>query len=285
MYIKKLLSKANQLGKAVKTDDWRDRTDIKRITHEFTEWLGEQERKILEIGPLDKPLFHKDEFNVKYIDYFSVDQLKNHIRQNKNRNLDNIVELDYVLQGKKITETVEEEFDVVVASHVIEHVPNLFGWFRDIESILTENGELFLVIPDKRYTFDIDRPPTSLGQLIENDLMDVDKPSLQSVFDQRYYHKNVSSHKLWQDYENHRADTAHTFTIEQSLALMNKAKSEYVDCHCNLLASNTFEGIISASNSMGMHKYSIKKIIHVERPYLDFIVQLELGNEGISNRI
>ncbi|WP_044156709.1 class I SAM-dependent methyltransferase, partial [Escherichia coli] len=58
---------------------------------------------------------------------------------------------------KEITKEVGE-FDLIVASHVIEHVPDLIGWLKDAISVLKVGGTLALVVPDKRFTFDILRP-------------------------------------------------------------------------------------------------------------------------------
>lgn len=63
---------------------------------------------------------------------------------------------------------------------------------------------IFSVIPDSRYCFDIERPQTSLGELVENYINNNDKPRFKDDFDQRFYHKNVRTHALWQDYESHK---------------------------------------------------------------------------------
>ncbi len=52
--------------------------------------------------------------------------------------------------------------DLLVASHVIEHVPDLITWLREIASVLKPTGQARLAIPDRRYTFDLLRVETQL---------------------------------------------------------------------------------------------------------------------------
>ncbi|MGE0822996.1 MAG: methyltransferase domain-containing protein [Candidatus Binatia bacterium] len=59
----------------------------------------------------------------------------------------------------------DSSLDYVVASHVIEHVANpvkaLLEWYR----VLKSGGVIYMVVPDRRYTFDHNREVTSLEHL------------------------------------------------------------------------------------------------------------------------
>ncbi len=54
----------------------------------------------------------------------------------------------------------------IVASHVIEHLANPMRFIAQCYESLAPNGVLLLVVPDKRYTFDVTREATSLRHLI-----------------------------------------------------------------------------------------------------------------------
>ena len=47
-----------------------------------------------------------------------------------------------------------EKFDYVVASHVLEHMQDIIGFFQDISGIMKPGGKLCIIYPDKRYCFD-----------------------------------------------------------------------------------------------------------------------------------
>ncbi|HYM98274.1 MAG TPA: class I SAM-dependent methyltransferase, partial [Aestuariivirgaceae bacterium] len=125
----------------------------------FRNSFNAKNSKIIEIGAFDNPTFLKEEnYDVNYLDYFSKEELIAMHKNNTKRNFDNVVEVDHVVKSSKIAETVGCNFDVVVANHVIEHIPNLVGWFRQISRLLSLDGVLLLSVPDKRYTFDYFRP-------------------------------------------------------------------------------------------------------------------------------
>jgi predicted SAM-dependent methyltransferase len=260
------------------TIDWRDRPDIKRHIDTFVSWVDFKSKFGLEIGPFDKPLVDRSTARVHYIDYFDVENLRKKAIKNANRNENNVVELDYVLKGRQISEVVTNKYDYVVASHVLEHIPNLFGWLRDITLVLNPGGLIFAIVPDCRYTFDLCRPKTSIGELLENHFMKRVKPSQKNAFDQRFYHRHVSSHNLWKNYAEHLSNSIATFSTSQAYENFNKSKNEYIDCHCNLFDPLSFRESIEISKEIGIHGFSIKKIKETCRPFLDFIALLEIDS-------
>jgi SAM-dependent methyltransferase len=123
----------------------------------------------LEIGPSHNPVAPKKEgFRVHVLDHLSreglIEKYKDHGVQ-----LDNIEAVDFVWSGQSFRDLTggEQQYDWIIASHVIEHTPDLIGFLNECESILKPGGVLSLAIPDKRYCFDHFRPVTSLGKIID----------------------------------------------------------------------------------------------------------------------
>jgi hypothetical protein len=58
-------------------------------------------------------------------------------------------------------------FDFIVASHVIEHTTDMLGWLRDCSALLKADGKLVLFVPDCMYCFDLLRPLSSTGQILQ----------------------------------------------------------------------------------------------------------------------
>jgi len=127
-------------------------------------------KRILEIGPLDRPIFKKENANVFYADIRDTQAVKDFYRNNNNDNIniEAIVDIDYVIKGT-YSESIkaEEKFDYIVMSHVIEHIPELLKFFDDIKNILNENGKLCLAVPDHRFCFDRFRQPTSFAEVYD----------------------------------------------------------------------------------------------------------------------
>ena len=124
----------------------------------------------IEIGPSHAPIAPKKEGHaVHIIDHMSREQLIEKY-QGHNVNLDNIEEVDYVWQGESYVELTgkPKHYDWIIASHLIEHTPDLIGFLNDCDAILKDDGVISLVVPDKRYCFDHYRPVTGLSKIIDS---------------------------------------------------------------------------------------------------------------------
>ena len=59
-------------------------------------------------------------------------------------------------------------YDWIIASHVIEHVPNFISYLQQCEAMLKPDGILSFIIPDKRYCFDYFSSSSSTGDVLED---------------------------------------------------------------------------------------------------------------------
>jgi SAM-dependent methyltransferase len=56
--------------------------------------------------------------------------------------------------------------DFVISAHVIEHLEDPIGAVRHAIRVLKRGGIFILIVPDRRFTFDKNRPPTPLAHII-----------------------------------------------------------------------------------------------------------------------
>ena len=119
--------------------------------------------RILEFGPLNWPMVKKSDYpNVYYADIRNSDDIKKLYMGNDylestgiRIDIDSIVDIDYVVKGTyKDSFKGVEKFDVIVMSHVIEHIPDIVNFFQEVTSLLKKNGKLVIIYPDARYCFD-----------------------------------------------------------------------------------------------------------------------------------
>src|SRR5689334_17671755 len=116
----------------------------------------------LEIGPSHAPLAPKRKgFNVHIIDHMSKDELVKKYTGHSVE-LNNIEEVDYIWSGDSYAELTGKTnfYDWIIASHLIEHTPDLISFLKQCEEVLKDEGVLSLVVPDIRYHFDYFRPIT-----------------------------------------------------------------------------------------------------------------------------
>lgn len=122
----------------------------------------------LEIGPSHRPIAPKRRgFNVRILDHLDASGLR---AKYANHGVDTSVieEVDYIWRGEPLEQLVDGvRFEWIVASHVIEHVPDLIGFLNSCERILARGGILSLAVPDKRYCFDCERENSSLARVID----------------------------------------------------------------------------------------------------------------------
>lgn len=74
----------------------------------------------------------------------------------------------YIAYGNALTFIDDKSLDFVISSHCIEHLANPIGALLEWKRILSDNGLLILVIPDKERTFDHKRPVTTISHLIDD---------------------------------------------------------------------------------------------------------------------
>jgi predicted SAM-dependent methyltransferase len=124
---------------------------------------------IVEIGPLVSPIAARRQgWNTKIIDVGTKAEL---VAAYPNlAGTDTIEEVDFVWRGGLSSEAVPPEhhgtFDALVASHVIEHQPDLIAFLGCAETLLKPTGVVILAIPDKRFCFDYFRPITLTGDVL-----------------------------------------------------------------------------------------------------------------------
>ena len=198
--------------------------------------------------------------------------------------LDEIVEVDYALNGRSISETVRDDAPFsMVASHVIEHIPDPVGWMIDIGSILRLGGILSLVIPDKRYCFDVNRTLTGPGDLVDTYLAGRTQPTYRDIYN---LHSQIVTMEgyvdtagLWAgtaDYENVvRGDVSDPDVEAFRIATYAARSEDYVDVHCHTFTPTSFRAIVGVLSRFGLIDFDVVFELPTQLNTLEFFVSLE----------
>ena len=93
--------------------------------------------------------------------------------------------IDFVLllDGDLIRAVDGDKFDYVIASHVVGACPKCFckSSVSDISTILEARWFTFLIVPDKRFTFDVIRPETTFWRAFRMSISQIiPKPKCRS---------------------------------------------------------------------------------------------------------
>jgi SAM-dependent methyltransferase len=136
----------------------------------------------LEIGPLASPIVRREDGPILYVDHADAATLRRKYAGGL-VDVDAIVEVDAVWGEASLQETLGRRVDYVIASHVAEHVPDLISWLEEMRGVLNPGGELRLVLPDKRYSFDYFRQPTRLSDLVAAWMVRARRPQMTQILD------------------------------------------------------------------------------------------------------
>lgn len=119
----------------------------------------------IEIGAMHNPLKVPRHVHVRYVDRVSAAELGQEHPDLRSK----LVKVDIVADGETLDTIPDSSQDFVIANHLLEHCQNPIGALRNMLRVLRKDGVLFLAIPDKRYTFDADRPVTPIEHVLRDD--------------------------------------------------------------------------------------------------------------------
>tara|TARA_R110002072_G_scaffold140773_4_gene285273 strand:+ start:2052 stop:2891 length:840 start_codon:yes stop_codon:yes gene_type:complete len=232
----------------------------------------------LEIGALNSPAIYPSEGEVYYVDHLPTDELKEKYSPDPNVNIEDIVPVDYVWGDRTLVEAVGQGvyFDYLVASHVVEHVPDMIGWFGEISAILKPGGVLSLVIPDKRFTFDCQRNVSRASEFIEAFLLKSRKPSLRQVFDSHYCSAPVEAGFAWSEgFQPANLNNVHSHP-QGVFDLCRKILDEdlYLDSHCYTFTPESFDESFNCILQLKLTDFELMHLFPTDVNGMEFYVSL-----------
>ncbi len=150
-------------------------------------------------------------------------------------------------------------FDYVIASHVIEHVPDMVSWLHDVRSVLVAGGVVSLAIPDHRCCFDALRSPSEAADFVHAYLDHATIPSPRQVFD------HYSSAVIWRGLigwgEEPPFDElvpVHGEAKAMERATAAAATGEYIDVHCWVFTPRSFCRVMGSLQRLQLVPFSVE---------------------------
>lgn len=188
---------------------------------------------VLEIGPAHNAILPKREgFNTRTVDYLDREGLIERYRELTQYSPDDIEEVDYVLPpGAAMADVIDDRFDLVVASHVLEHTTSMVDFINESARLLNPGGVLALVVPDHRYCFDRFRERASLGRVIDASLAPPAVHTVGTVIEEKLNackHKNRTS---WEPGHAGRYSFLYDAALANEYGDQARRADRYLDTH------------------------------------------------------
>jgi 2-polyprenyl-3-methyl-5-hydroxy-6-metoxy-1,4-benzoquinol methylase len=239
--------------------------------------------KILEIGPMHRPAAAKKSgWKTTVIDHASKEGLIEKYKDDKSVGLSQIEDVDFVWQGQNLAKLIPQEmhgrFDLLIASHVIEHLPDPIGVLLAAETLLRpDSGIVSLAVPDKRLCFDFFRPLSTTGKFLAAYDESRVRHSKADIFDSVAYLAMLGPDTSW----GWRAtqDVKPVYSLEDAYERFRKAgvtiEQDYEDCHGWTFTPASFELLILELSALGILDWRVQSVF--PQSGVEFIVHLARG--------
>lgn len=100
---------------------------------------------------------------------------------------------NFYIDTQGLSKMPTRKYDFLVASHVIEHLANPIKSVLEWKRLLKPSGAMILVAPCKHFSYDCDRPTTTISHLVEDYKKDVGEDDLTHL------DEVISKHNLKKD--------------------------------------------------------------------------------------
>ena len=245
-----------------------------------------KEMLLLEVGPSYNPIVTKvDGWNIRVVDHATKAELESKYRE-WNVDVSRMEEVDFLWQGGALHEAIPEElhgkFERVLASHVIEHMPDLLMFMRSVSILLSPTGTLALAVPDKRFCFDFFRPTTMTSDVIAANMRGASLHSTKTAFETYFYNANSAGLIAWNGHPPGPIAVHHGWQVGVNAfeGFCNAPAGKYIDMHASCFTPCSFELIAMELAALGLCDLTVRD--RLPTGGYEFLVVLDKNGEAFA---
>jgi hypothetical protein len=213
--------------------------------------------RIVEVGALDDPTFPPAEYNVRFIDYATKEQLLEKHKENPRYTSERLVDVHYPVSSPDYAAQIDERFDLAIANHVIEHIPDTVRWINSLGDILNDRGYVFLAVPDRRYTFDFLRPETTIADVLRAYHGEAKKSDMIQIFEHMYHWRPIKAADAWSGRIPELIKQPRQNIREALETAKRQSRTSYVSVHCHVYTYQSFLTLFSELRELDMLPFDI----------------------------
>ena len=231
----------------------------------------------IEIGALDRPLVPKSQGRIFYVDFTDTETLRRNYTGHPYIRADRLVQVEGIWGRNTLREAAAAvaPADYVVASHVIEHVPDLIAWLEELRQVLKDDGEIRLAIPDRRYTFDYYRAETRLADVLDPHLFGARIPGSREVID---YVMNATPFDSTMAWNGGLPEVRRPWALQAARAVELARdvvdNKNYHDSHCWVFTPHSFASLMEMLAETGYLKLKCEWLQDTGRNQHEFFVAM-----------
>ncbi len=208
-------------------------------------------RSGLEIGALDCPLIPRGRFSIWRADQAPREELAARYAHGIAPSM--IVEPDFVTGTLPLAVAVGgRRFGYVVASHVMEHVPDMIGWLWQVWSVLEDGGVLALALPHGGHTFDSHRRLSTMADLADAFFAGLVRPSPRQIID-----------AMTGSAQHGGADMGRATFEAVHKANHSRKTGLYVDVHCHVFTPESFADLLGHMDAVELLGFDVLRLSYL----------------------
>jgi SAM-dependent methyltransferase len=117
--------------------------------------------------------------NLDSCNFSSITTWEGNISEGSNFNyFKNKCGFQFISEATDLHKIADETYDFVIASHCLEHCANPIKAIKEWLRVIKKGAYIFLILPDPKFTFDTNRPITTLQHLINDYNLNTDETDL-----------------------------------------------------------------------------------------------------------
>jgi hypothetical protein len=179
-----------------------------------------------------------------------------------------------------MTNAIDERFDLVLASHVLEHSISVIDFINDCTSLLAPGGVVSLIVPDHRYCFDRFRERSSIGRVIDAADADERRRKTHSVGTLAEFTLNAVKHRGATSWAvGHRGEYRFVHSPDEVRENIERARGpEYIDVHNWVFSPNHLRLLLEDLHALGL--VSVREAAFQDTIGHEFFLNLTVDGPG-----
>ena len=139
------------------------------------------------------------------------------------------------------------------------------------------------MIPDKRFTFDLLRPLTTVADIVDAHLQRLRKPSSRQIYDHFSNFVSVDAGAAWADRIDEKTLVpvhSRSFALEACHEAIENDR--YIDAHCSVFTPESFIDSLRVLSELDLLGYEVAGFYRTEPKTIEFFVALRKLSDGLD---
>ena len=226
-------------------------------------------RPTLEIGPFCQPLVRGEA--VRYLDRLDAAELRARAIALGMDPAGCPDRIDFV---GGLDDVEAERFDAVVASHSIEHQPDLVRHLEEVARVLRANGRYYLVVPDKRFCFDHFLAESTIADMLDAFEEERTVHRLGSVVEHVALVTHNDPARHWRGDHGHVGDGERRRRAAEAIDAHRRSAGDYLDVHAWQFTPASFSAAMQTLAGLGLSAFEVEAVYDTPRDRAEFCAVL-----------